>query len=187
MNSIQSVYHSSFDHPSLANDEWINHYQQKELERLRQVQHQAALQQQRALMHQQMLYYHHHHHQQQQQQQQQPQQQPAYIHDYYYYPQQHYISSPPFGLEESPNMAEKAQKRAEHNAIERQRREVLNTKFQQLALSLPNLQHDRRPSKGTIIERTLEYGNYISFYKYKTCTNVYLYNSQTNRSKGTRI
>lgn len=53
MNSIQSVYHSSFDHPSLANDEWINHYQQKELERLRQVQHQAALQQQRALMHQQ--------------------------------------------------------------------------------------------------------------------------------------
>ena len=84
-------------------------------------------------------------------------------------------------------MAEKAQKRAEHNAIERQRREVLNTKFQQLALSLPNLQHDRRPSKGTIIERTLEYGNYISFYKYKTCTNVYLYNSQTNRSKGTRI
>ncbi|CEG63982.1 hypothetical protein RMATCC62417_01033 [Rhizopus microsporus] len=157
MNSIQSVYHSSFDHPSLANDEWINHYQQKELERLRQVQHQAALQQQRALMHQQMLYYHQQQQQQQQQQQPQPQQQPAYIHDYYYYPQQHYMSSPPFGLEGSPNMAEKAQKRAEHNAIERQRREVLNTKFQQLALSLPNLQHDRRPSKGTIIERTLEY------------------------------
>lgn len=52
----------------------------------------------------------------------------------------------------------KAQKRAEHNAIERARRECLNTKFQQLAHSLPNLQNDRRPSKGTIIERTLEYG-----------------------------
>lgn len=52
----------------------------------------------------------------------------------------------------------KALKRAEHNAIERARRECLNTKFQQLAHSLPNLQNDRRPSKGTIIERTLEYG-----------------------------
>ncbi|KAI9253607.1 hypothetical protein BY458DRAFT_493150 [Sporodiniella umbellata] len=56
-----------------------------------------------------------------------------------------------------PNKAEKAQKRAEHNAIERARRESLNTKLQQLALSLPNIQNDRRPSKGTIIERTLEY------------------------------
>lgn len=52
----------------------------------------------------------------------------------------------------------KAQKRAEHNAIERARRECLNTKFQELAHSLPNLQDDKRPSKGTIIERTLKYG-----------------------------
>lgn len=52
----------------------------------------------------------------------------------------------------------KAARRAEHNAIERARREHLNTKFQQLAHSLPNLQNDRRPSKGTIIERTLEFG-----------------------------
>ncbi|KAI9299309.1 hypothetical protein BJ944DRAFT_274314 [Cunninghamella echinulata] len=51
----------------------------------------------------------------------------------------------------------KAAKRAEHNAIERARREHLNIKFQQLAHSLPNLQNDRRPSKGTIIERTLEF------------------------------
>ncbi|KAI9244369.1 hypothetical protein BDA99DRAFT_309910 [Phascolomyces articulosus] len=51
----------------------------------------------------------------------------------------------------------KAERRAEHNAIERARRESLNSKFQQLAHALPNLQNDRRPSKGTIIERTLEY------------------------------
>lgn len=52
----------------------------------------------------------------------------------------------------------KAERRAEHNANERARRENLNTKFQQLAHSLPNLQNDRRPSKGTIIERTLDFG-----------------------------
>jgi hypothetical protein len=55
----------------------------------------------------------------------------------------------------------KAEKRAEHNATERARREGLNTRFQQLAHLLPNLQHDTRPSKGTIIERTLEFGRFI--------------------------
>ncbi|KAI8337170.1 hypothetical protein BC941DRAFT_426915, partial [Chlamydoabsidia padenii] len=54
----------------------------------------------------------------------------------------------------------KAEKRAEHNAIERARREGLNTRFLQLAHLLPNLHHDTRPSKGTIIERTLEFGKY---------------------------
>ncbi|KAI7857784.1 hypothetical protein BDC45DRAFT_21983 [Circinella umbellata] len=54
-------------------------------------------------------------------------------------------------------MQTKAERRAEHNAIERARRETLNHKFQQLAHSLPNLQNDRRPSKGTIIERTLDF------------------------------
>lgn len=84
----------------------------------------------------------------------------------------------------------KAQKRAEHNAIERARRESLNTKFQQLAHSLPNLQNDRRPSKGTIIERTLEYGKkkIIKISKYS----IVMYNpldffffvcSQTNCTK----
>ncbi|KAI8379214.1 uncharacterized protein BYT42DRAFT_319011 [Radiomyces spectabilis] len=51
----------------------------------------------------------------------------------------------------------KDERRAEHNAIERARRESLNTKFQQLAHLLPNLQNDTRPSKSTIIERTLEF------------------------------
>ncbi|KAI7849167.1 hypothetical protein BDC45DRAFT_521370 [Circinella umbellata] len=63
----------------------------------------------------------------------------------------------------------KAERRAEHNAIERQRRESLNSKFQQLAHALPNLQNDRRPSKGTIIERTLEYvrGTILKEERYK--------------------
>ncbi|KAI8342723.1 hypothetical protein BC941DRAFT_330579, partial [Chlamydoabsidia padenii] len=51
----------------------------------------------------------------------------------------------------------KADKRAEHNAIERARREGLNSRFQQLANLLPNLPQNTRPSKGTIIERTLEF------------------------------
>ncbi|KAI9360637.1 hypothetical protein BD770DRAFT_384534 [Pilaira anomala] len=51
----------------------------------------------------------------------------------------------------------KAERRAEHNAIERARRESLNVKFQQLAFILPNLQSDSRPSKSTIIDRTLDY------------------------------
>jgi hypothetical protein len=60
-------------------------------------------------------------------------------------------------------MTSKADRRAEHNAIERARRESLNTKFQELAHSLPNLQNDRRPSKGTIIERTLDFGTNCLF------------------------
>ncbi|KAI8065026.1 hypothetical protein BDF21DRAFT_427635 [Thamnidium elegans] len=51
----------------------------------------------------------------------------------------------------------KAERRAEHNAIERARRESLNSKFQQLAFALPNLQNDTRPSKSTIIDRTLDF------------------------------
>ncbi|CAO3653843.1 unnamed protein product [Cunninghamella echinulata] len=51
----------------------------------------------------------------------------------------------------------KAERRAEHNAIERARRENLNGKFQQLAESLPNLQSYRRPSKGQIVEKALDW------------------------------
>ncbi|CAM0138965.1 hypothetical protein VKS41_008524 [Umbelopsis sp. WA50703] len=71
-------------------------------------------------------------------------------------------TSPPMipgspGSSNGRKMSSKADRRAEHNAIERARRESLNTKFQELAHSLPNLQNDRRPSKGTIIERTLDF------------------------------
>ncbi|KAG2197125.1 hypothetical protein INT47_004190 [Mucor saturninus] len=51
----------------------------------------------------------------------------------------------------------KSERRAEHNALERARRESLNTKFQSLAQLLPNLLNYRRPSKGQIVEKTLEW------------------------------
>ncbi|GAA5808108.1 hypothetical protein MFLAVUS_001490 [Mucor flavus] len=51
----------------------------------------------------------------------------------------------------------KAERRAEHNAIERARRECLNSKFLQLAEALPNLQNHRRPSKGQIVEKALDW------------------------------
>ncbi|KAG0762865.1 hypothetical protein G6F57_005378 [Rhizopus arrhizus] len=57
----------------------------------------------------------------------------------------------------SRQLQTKAERRAEHNATERARRENLNAKFQQLAHILPNLQNDSRHSKVTIIDRTLDY------------------------------
>ncbi|KAI8880107.1 hypothetical protein K501DRAFT_335646 [Backusella circina FSU 941] len=51
----------------------------------------------------------------------------------------------------------KAERRAEHNAIERARRETLNSKFQMLAQILPNLNSYRRPSKNQIIEKAFEW------------------------------
>lgn len=51
----------------------------------------------------------------------------------------------------------KAERRAEHNAIERARRESLNTKFQSLAQILPNLNNYRRPSKSQIVEKALDW------------------------------
>ncbi|KAL7319021.1 hypothetical protein PS15m_002196 [Mucor circinelloides] len=144
--------------------------QQLELERIRQVQQQAAIQQQRAL---EMMYY------QQEMQHQSPQNHQMdplllsneHLNEFMTTQMGHFspsssASPPSHSMSHFPNQQDgasnasgsnKAQKRAEHNAIERARRECLNTKFQQLAHSLPNLQNDRRPSKGTIIERTLEY------------------------------
>ncbi|KAI8343052.1 hypothetical protein BC941DRAFT_410307 [Chlamydoabsidia padenii] len=51
----------------------------------------------------------------------------------------------------------KDERRAEHNAIERARRESLNNKFQQLAQALPNLINYRRPSKSQIVEKALDW------------------------------
>ncbi|KAI8097925.1 uncharacterized protein B0P05DRAFT_582910 [Gilbertella persicaria] len=50
-----------------------------------------------------------------------------------------------------------AERRAEHNAIERARRENLNAKFQSLAQALPNLMNYRRPSKSQIVEKALDW------------------------------
>lgn len=49
-------------------------------------------------------------------------------------------------------------RRSAHNALERQRREHLNVKFQQLAHALPSLQTVRRPSKTMIVAKSLEFG-----------------------------
>jgi hypothetical protein len=49
-------------------------------------------------------------------------------------------------------------RRTAHNALERQRREHLNSKFQQLAHALPSLKNIRRPSKTTIVAKSLEFG-----------------------------
>ncbi|KAI9320633.1 hypothetical protein BX666DRAFT_1217219 [Dichotomocladium elegans] len=108
----------------------IHPQHQEEALRLHQLQQDAMLQQQQAMYHQQILAY--------------QQQQSHY--------QANQSRSP------TKRMQTKADRRAEHNAIERLRRENLNSKFQQLAHSLPNLQNERRPSKGTIIERTLDFG-----------------------------
>ncbi|GAN07553.1 hypothetical protein MAM1_0166d07053 [Mucor ambiguus] len=48
-------------------------------------------------------------------------------------------------------------RRSAHNALERQRREHLNVKFQQLAHALPSLQTVRRPSKTMIVAKSLEF------------------------------
>ncbi|KAI8636462.1 hypothetical protein BD408DRAFT_426087 [Parasitella parasitica] len=68
------------------------------------------------------------------------------------------IESPDSQNSKSRRMSlNKAERRAEHNAIERARRECLNSKFQQLAEALPNLHNHRRPSKGQIVEKALDW------------------------------
>ncbi|KAI9271108.1 hypothetical protein EDC94DRAFT_682204 [Helicostylum pulchrum] len=59
-------------------------------------------------------------------------------------------------LNESEDMAY-IEKRTAHNALERQRREGLNSKFQELAHVLPALQQIRRPSKSMIVSKSLEF------------------------------
>jgi hypothetical protein len=50
------------------------------------------------------------------------------------------------------------EKRSAHNALERQRREGLNNKFQELAHVLPALRQVTRPSKSLIVAKSLEFG-----------------------------
>lgn len=56
-----------------------------------------------------------------------------------------------------------ADRRSAHNALERQRRENLNIKFQELAHALPSLQSVRRPSKTMIVAKSLEFGKIHRF------------------------
>ncbi|KAH0826865.1 hypothetical protein J3R83DRAFT_4403 [Lanmaoa asiatica] len=51
--------------------------------------------------------------------------------------------------------ANTAERRATHNAVERQRRETLNSRFLDLAALLPNLSQIRRPSKSAIVNSSI--------------------------------
>ncbi|CAL1705844.1 unnamed protein product [Somion occarium] len=51
--------------------------------------------------------------------------------------------------------ANTAERRATHNAVERQRRETLNGRFLDLAGMLPNLSQIRRPSKSSIVNSSI--------------------------------
>ncbi|KAJ7771295.1 hypothetical protein DFH07DRAFT_803942 [Mycena maculata] len=54
-----------------------------------------------------------------------------------------------------PKLRNSAERRASHNAVERQRRENLNGRFLDLAAMLPNLTHIRRPTKSSIVNSTI--------------------------------
>ncbi|KAG2198090.1 hypothetical protein INT47_011925, partial [Mucor saturninus] len=60
-------------------------------------------------------------------------------------------------LDESSDTSAHNDRRSAHNALERQRREHLNVKFQQLAHALPALSTVRRPSKTMIVAKSLEF------------------------------
>uniref|UniRef100_A0A0W0FJ73 BHLH domain-containing protein n=1 Tax=Moniliophthora roreri TaxID=221103 RepID=A0A0W0FJ73_MONRR len=60
------------------------------------------------------------------------------------------------GSKRKPNRrANTAERRATHNAVERQRRETLNGRFLDLAKLLPNLSQIRRPSKSAIVNSSI--------------------------------
>ncbi|KAI8148774.1 hypothetical protein BJV82DRAFT_589600 [Fennellomyces sp. T-0311] len=67
------------------------------------------------------------------------------------------LSPSTFTLLEDSDAASQADRRSAHNALERQRRENLNIKFQELAHALPSLQTIRRPSKTMIVAKSLEF------------------------------
>ena len=60
------------------------------------------------------------------------------------------------GVKRKPSRrANTAERRATHNAVERQRRETLNGRFLDLAALLPNLSQIRRPSKSAIVNSSI--------------------------------
>ncbi|KAJ2960344.1 hypothetical protein NQZ79_g4337 [Umbelopsis isabellina] len=70
------------------------------------------------------------------------------------------VETPSFGSADEAKLSTStntAEKRMAHNAMERVRRETLNTKFQELAYALPTLRTVRRPSKSQIVQRALEF------------------------------
>lgn len=64
--------------------------------------------------------------------------------------------APSSGAKRKPSRrANTAERRATHNAVERQRRETLNSRFLDLAALLPNLSQIRRPSKSSIVNSSI--------------------------------
>ncbi|KAF8470509.1 hypothetical protein DFH94DRAFT_637687 [Russula ochroleuca] len=61
----------------------------------------------------------------------------------------------PQGKRKPSRRANTAERRATHNAVERQRRETLNGRFLDLAALLPNLSQIRRPSKSAIVNSSI--------------------------------
>ena len=59
------------------------------------------------------------------------------------------------GKRKTSRRANTAERRATHNAVERQRRETLNGRFLDLAALLPNLASVRRPSKSAIVNSSI--------------------------------
>jgi hypothetical protein len=59
------------------------------------------------------------------------------------------------GKRKPSRRANTAERRATHNAVERQRRETLNGRFLDLAALLPNLSQIRRPSKSAIVNSSI--------------------------------
>lgn len=64
-------------------------------------------------------------------------------------------STNPQGKRKPSRRANTAERRATHNAVERQRRETLNGRFLDLAALLPNLSQIRRPSKSAIVNSSI--------------------------------
>ncbi|KAF7288904.1 Macrophage erythroblast attacher isoform 1 [Mycena indigotica] len=58
-----------------------------------------------------------------------------------------------------PKTRNSAERRASHNAVERQRREALNARFLDLAGMLPSLATIRRPSKSSIVNTSIAHVN----------------------------
>ncbi|KAG6901279.1 hypothetical protein C0995_014267 [Termitomyces sp. Mi166 len=63
--------------------------------------------------------------------------------------------SPQAAKRKPSRRANTAERRATHNAVERQRRETLNGRFLDLAALLPNLSQIRRPSKSSIVNSSI--------------------------------
>ncbi|ORX79954.1 hypothetical protein K493DRAFT_362432 [Basidiobolus meristosporus CBS 931.73] len=75
-----------------------------------------------------------------------------------------------------------AQKRANHNALERARRESLNNKFQELANAIPSLALVRRPSKSVIVQKSLDFVE-----RTKTNADIYMAEVEKLRSENQEL